>query len=153
MGEYCFEQKTLESSVPELQSFVMSKVLTSPQMAKLSLLIQQMSNELGGMEKTTQLLNILIEEISAQCAPYEKQTLAQCKQMKKSGKGKKKIINKAITMTADFLKPTIIQKAIDNIKKRFTQAQCDCAFKYLAPTYVKLGLYGFKATQCTGNGT
>ena len=75
MGKYCYNQKTLESSLSDFQSFVMNKVITTKQLTQVTQLIQKMSDELGGTDKTTSLISILVEEIAAQCSPYEEQVI------------------------------------------------------------------------------
>ncbi|KAE9549525.1 hypothetical protein FO519_007267 [Halicephalobus sp. NKZ332] len=143
---------TLSESATDLQNFVVQKVITAKQTSDLVNLTAVMSKDLGGMDKTTALLNILASETLKQCGPYEIEILNKIKAMKKSGKSLAARKKQALTMLANMINPDVIGKSITAIKKRFTQDQCDVAFKYLPPKYFKLGLYSFKATPCTGIG-
>lgn len=111
-----------------------------------------MGDELGGMDNTKALLNILMQEIIAQCNPYQVEIIEKMKTMKKNNKKVDARKKQAFIMFGNMLNNGTISKAITGIKKRFTQKQCDVAFKYLPPKYFKLGLYAFKATPCTGKG-
>ena len=135
-----------------MKNYILQKILTNQQNQDLLSLVSKMSNELGGMDNTNALINILVTEIVTQCNPYETQIISKMKTMKKSGKKVDARKKQAFTMLSQMVNNGTISKVITGVKKRFTQKQCDVAFKYLPPKYFKLGLYAFKATPCTGKG-
>ena len=149
-----FEMAWAGKSIDQIKTEVLPlamKTVTTQQKTQALNVYQKMANELGGSDKAEALLNVLINKLSAVLDPYVKQTQQAITANKSKGKAAAKTA--ALKKGNGFLKKPNIQKAIDAVKKAFTQQQCDVAFKYLAGTFLKLGSYNFKATPCTGTGS
>uniref|UniRef100_A0AC34QCV2 Uncharacterized protein n=1 Tax=Panagrolaimus sp. JU765 TaxID=591449 RepID=A0AC34QCV2_9BILA len=141
--------QTPEQIKSQILSIGMSTV-NAQQKAKVMQVYQGISNELGGSAKAEALLNVLMNKLTAVLNPYINQMQTTIKNKKSAGKAAAKTA--ILKQGANFLTSANIQKAVNQVKAAFTQKQCDVAFKYLAPTYLKLGLYKFKSSKCTGTG-
>lgn len=133
----------------QLLSIGMATVNTQQKSQALKV-YQELSTELGGSSEAEALLTTLINKLTAVLNPYIKKIQTTIKNKKSAGKAAAKTA--VLKQGANFLTSANIQKAVNQIKAAFNQKQCDTAFKYLAPTYLKLGLYKFKASKCTGTG-
>uniref|UniRef100_A0A914QJZ2 Uncharacterized protein n=1 Tax=Panagrolaimus davidi TaxID=227884 RepID=A0A914QJZ2_9BILA len=127
-------------------------VLTNAQKAKVTGMYAKLSEELGGSAKAQTLLTTLMTEVGAFIKPFADKVTTVMNAQKKAGKPKDACKKAALVQSNKFITKANVQKAINNLKKKFSPAQCTVAFKYLAPTYVLLGKYSFLKPPCTGKG-
>uniref|UniRef100_A0AC34FR88 Uncharacterized protein n=1 Tax=Panagrolaimus sp. ES5 TaxID=591445 RepID=A0AC34FR88_9BILA len=127
-------------------------VLTNTQKAKCTAMYAKLSEELGGSAKAQTLLTTLMSEIGTFIKPFVDKVNTVMTAQKKAGKAKEACKKAALVQSNKFLTKANVQKAINNLKKKFSPAQCQIAFKHLAPTYIMLGKYNFLKPPCTGKG-
>uniref|UniRef100_A0A914C172 Uncharacterized protein n=1 Tax=Acrobeloides nanus TaxID=290746 RepID=A0A914C172_9BILA len=99
------------------------------------------------------LLGTLVTVMTNNLTPFMTQVQSQMDKLESQGRSRNATLRGAYIMCCQFLIKPNIQKIMNNLKKKFTQVQCDAAYASLNPTFLNLQLYNFADSPCTGTGT